>query len=105
MLVSRRTFFFSSLALPAFAAKKKPEALRPGILLILVDELPAFMLGGYGNKQVSTPHLDLLAQMGIKLPDNTSLQLKNVAAVTVTASLPPFARPGQTIDIDRKSVV
>ena len=66
MLVSRRTFFFGSLALPALAAKKKPAALRPGILLILVDELPAFMLGAYGNKQVRTPNLDLLANMGMR---------------------------------------
>jgi len=64
MLVSRRTFFFGSLALPALAAKK-PAPLRPGIVLILVDELPAFMLGAYGNKQVHTPNLDRLAQMGI----------------------------------------
>jgi arylsulfatase A-like enzyme len=64
MLVSRRTFFFGSLALPAFAAKK-PAPLRPGILLILVDELPSFMLGAYGNKQVHTPNLDRLAQMGM----------------------------------------
>jgi flagellar P-ring protein FlgI len=42
--------------------------------------------------------------MGIKLPDNSSLQLKNVAAVTVTASLPPFSRPGQTIDITVSSI-
>ena len=66
MLVSRRTFFFGSLALPAIAGKKKPEALRPGILLILVDELPAFMLGSYGNKQVHSPNLDLLANMGMR---------------------------------------
>ena len=66
MLVSRRSFFFGSLALPAFAAKKKAEALRPGILLILVDELPTFMLGSYGNKQVSTPNLDRLAQLGMR---------------------------------------
>lgn len=66
MLVSRRTFFFGSLALPAFAAKKKPVVLRPGVLLILVDELPAFMLGCYGNKQVRTPNLDLLAQLGMR---------------------------------------
>lgn len=70
MLVSRRTFFFGSLALPAFAAKKKPAALRPGILLILVDELPAFMLGSYGNKQVRTPNLDRLAQMGIRFTNH-----------------------------------
>jgi hypothetical protein len=72
MLVSRRTFFFGSLALPALAAKKKPEALRPGIVLILVDELPAFMLGSYGNKQVRTPNLDLLAQMGMRFTNHFS---------------------------------
>ncbi|HUB78080.1 MAG TPA: sulfatase-like hydrolase/transferase [Bryobacteraceae bacterium] len=69
MLVTRRSFFFGSLALPALAAKtgkKKVEALRPGILLILADELPDFMLGCYGNKQVLTPNLDLLAQMGMR---------------------------------------
>lgn len=69
MLVSRRTFFFGSLALPVIAAKK-PAALRPGILLILVDELPAFMLGSYGNKQVHAPHLDTLAQMGIRFTNH-----------------------------------
>ena len=77
MLVSRRTFFFGSffgsLALPAFAAKigkKKVEALRPGILLILADELPAFMLGSYGNRQVRTPTLDILAQMGMRFTNH-----------------------------------
>jgi arylsulfatase A-like enzyme len=72
MLVSRRIFLFGSLALPAFAAKskKKAEAVRPGILLILVDELPAFMLGSYGNKQVRTSNLDLLANMGMRFTNH-----------------------------------
>ena len=65
MLVSRRNFFFGSLALPALAATK-PEAPRPGIVLFLVDQLPAWMLGAAGNKQVRTPNLDLLAQTGIR---------------------------------------
>ena len=73
MLVSRRIFLFGSLALPALGAKtgkKKVEALRPGILLILADELPAFMLGSYGNKQVRTPNLDILAQMGMRFTNH-----------------------------------
>lgn len=73
MLVSRRIFLFGSLALPAMGAKiakKKVEALRPGILLILADELPAFMLGSYGNRQVRTPNLDILAQMGIRFTNH-----------------------------------
>jgi arylsulfatase A-like enzyme len=70
MPVTRRTFFFSSLVLPALAGKKKPEALRPGILLILVDEVPAFMLGFNGNKQVHTPTLDLWAQLGMRFTNH-----------------------------------
>jgi arylsulfatase A-like enzyme len=70
MPVSRRTFFFGGLSLPAFAAKKKPELLRPGVLLILVDELPSFMVGAYGNKQVSTPNLDRLARMGMRFSNH-----------------------------------
>ncbi|HEX3744850.1 MAG TPA: sulfatase-like hydrolase/transferase [Bryobacteraceae bacterium] len=72
MLVSRRTFFFGSLALPLAAktTKKKVEALRPGILLILADELPAFALGSYGNKQIRTPTLDVLAQMGMRFTNH-----------------------------------
>jgi len=38
------------------------------------------------------------------VPVGTSLQLKNVAAVMVTASLPAFAQPGQTIDITVSSI-
>ncbi len=48
-------------------------APRPGILLlILADELPNFMLGAFGNKQVRTPTLDLLAQMGMSFSNHFS---------------------------------
>lgn len=61
-------------------------------------------LDGTGDSTAQAPFtvnstLTMLAQMGVTLPPGTSLQLKNIAAVTVTASLPAFARPGQTIDI------
>jgi flagellar P-ring protein precursor FlgI len=61
-------------------------------------------LDGTGDQTATTPFtmnstLTMLAQMGVTLPPGTNLQLKNIAAVTVTASLPAFARPGQTIDI------
>ncbi len=66
-------------------------------------------LDGSGDQTTQTPFtvqstVTMLAQMGITLPPGTSLQLKNVAAVTVTASLPPFVRPGQTIDITVSSI-
>jgi len=46
----------------------------------------------------------MLQQLGVTLPPGTTMQLKNVAAVIVTASLPAFAQPGQQIDIDVSSV-
>ena len=47
-----------------------------------------------------------LQQLGITLPaaSVSQLQLKNVAAVLVTAQLPAFARPGQAIDVNVSSV-
>jgi len=42
---------------------------------------------------------NMLAQLGITVPPGANMQLKNVAAVMVTATLPPFARPGQALDV------
>jgi len=42
---------------------------------------------------------NMLAQLGITVPPGANMQLKNVAAVMVTATLPPFARPGQHLDV------
>ncbi|HYH40365.1 MAG TPA: flagellar basal body P-ring protein FlgI, partial [Burkholderiales bacterium] len=46
----------------------------------------------------------LLSQLGITLPPGTNLQLKNIAAVMVTATLPAFARPGQNLDVTVSSL-
>ncbi len=46
----------------------------------------------------------LLQQIGVTVPPGTNMQLKNVAAVMVTAQLPPFAQPGQTIDVNVSSM-
>ena len=48
--------------------------------------------------------LSMLAQLGVTLPQGTNLEMKNLASVLVTATLPAFARPGQTIDITVSSV-
>ena len=42
--------------------------------------------------------------MGVNLPQGVNMQLKNVAAVMVTTSLPAFAQPGQTLDITVSSM-
>ena len=64
MSITRRHFFFGSLALPAFAGKTPPP--RPNVLLFLVDDLPSWMLGCYGNKQVHAPNIDQLSQSGTR---------------------------------------
>ena len=66
-------------------------------------------LSGSGDQTTQTPFTvqtfnNMLAQFGIKVPPGGNVQLKNVAAVSVHADLPPFARPGQTIDITVSSI-
>ncbi len=48
--------------------------------------------------------INMLERLGITLPPGTNLQLKNIAAVSVHADLPPFAKPGQTIDVTVSSI-
>jgi flagellar P-ring protein precursor FlgI len=43
--------------------------------------------------------INMLERLGITLPPGTNYQLQNLAAVAVTAELPPFAKPGQTLDV------
>lgn len=47
---------------------------------------------------------NLLAQLGLVVPPGVSPQLRNVAAVSVHAELPPFAKPGQQIDVTVSSI-
>jgi flagellar P-ring protein FlgI len=66
-------------------------------------------LDGTGDQTTQTPFTTqslnaMLQQMGITVPPGTNMQLRNVAAVMVTASLPPFAQPGQQIDINVSSL-
>ncbi len=66
-------------------------------------------LDGSGDQTTQTPFtvqsiLSMLQQLGISLPSGSSLQLKNVAAVMVTTSLPPFSQPGQTLDVTVSSI-
>ncbi|AEA83334.1 flagellar basal body P-ring protein [Stutzerimonas stutzeri DSM 4166] len=66
-------------------------------------------LNGSGDQTTQTPFTvqtfnNMLAQFGIKVPAGGNIQLKNVAAVSIHAELPPFAKPGQTIDITVSSI-
>lgn len=66
-------------------------------------------LDGTGDQTSQTPFtvqsiIAMLQQKGVNLPPAGQLQLKNVAAVMVTSSLPAFAQPGQNIDITVSSI-
>jgi len=73
-------------------------------------------LDGTGDQTTQTPFTtqtltNMLANLGISLNNGqangggaSNMQLKNVAAVMVTAVLPPFARPGEAIDITVSSL-
>ncbi len=68
-------------------------------------------LDNTGDQTTQTPFTtqavgNMLSQMGVNLPpeQTAKLQLKNVAAVMLTATLPPFAKPGQPIDVTVSSM-
>jgi flagellar P-ring protein precursor FlgI len=66
-------------------------------------------LDGSGDKVGSSPFTEqslrsMLTQLGVVVPPNVRLNPKNVAAVSVQAVLPPFAKPGQQIDVNVSSI-
>jgi flagellar P-ring protein precursor FlgI len=66
-------------------------------------------LDGTGDQTTQTPFTTqslnaMLQQFGITVPPGSAMQLKNVAAVLVTAQLPAFAQPGQTMDVNVSSL-
>lgn len=61
-------------------------------------------LDGSGDQVRQTPFTqqsltNMLSQLGVTVPQGTNMQVKNVAAVIVTARLPAFTQPGQTLDV------
>ncbi len=68
-------------------------------------------LDNTGDQTTQTPFTtqaigNMLSQMGVNLTQEQSqkLQLKNVAAVMITTNMPPFAKPGQPIDVTVSSL-
>ena len=66
-------------------------------------------LDGTGDQTTSAPFTAqslnaMLQQLGVTVPTGAAMQLKNVAAVLVTATLPPFAQPGQALDVNVSSL-
>lgn len=116
MMLAKRFLLCLSLVLPLLvAAPAQADRLKDIASIQGVRDNPligyGLMVGldGSGDQTMQTPFTtqslnNMLMQLGITLPADSKMQLKNVAAVMVTAVLPPFARPGQTIDITVSSM-
>ncbi|RDI08131.1 flagellar basal body P-ring protein FlgI [Comamonas sp. AG1104] len=103
----------SGLTLPAHATRIKEVAAIQGVRS---NQLTGYGLvvglDGTGDQTTQMPYTkqalaNYLEQMGIALPatgNAAQLQLKNVAAVIITAELPAFAQLGQAIDINVSSM-
>lgn len=102
----------------------KAERLKDLVTIAGVRDNPLIGYGlivgldGTGDQTMQTPFTtqtlsNMLANLGISVNPGqstggaaapTNMQLKNVAAVMVTATLPPFARPGESIDVTVSSL-
>ena len=106
--------FLASAALwwpaPAQAARIKEVASVQGVRSNqLVGYGLVVGLDGTGDQNTQAPFatqslLAMLQQMGVTVPPGQNMQLKNLATVMVTAQLPAFAQPGQTIDVNVSSL-
>lgn len=104
--------FWLALAGTAYAARIKEVASIEGVRS---NQLTGFGLvvglDGTGDQTTQMPYTsqgltNYMKQLGLTLAPAqlAQLQMKNVAAVLVTAQLPAFARPGQTLDINVSSL-
>lgn len=97
---------------PAYAVRIKEVAAVQGVRSNQLSGYGLVVgLDGTGDQTTQMPYTsqamaNYLQQMGITLPAGAAgqLQMKNVAAVIVTAELPAFAQPGQAIDVTVSSM-
>lgn len=118
LYISKRQSIFATLIFVAscvFASHASAERIKDlaSIQGVRQNQLIGYGLvvglDGTGDQTTQTPFtvqsiISMMQQMGVAIPVGTSLQLKNVAAVMVTSSLPAFAQPGQTLDITVSSM-
>lgn len=103
------------LAAAAFAGPARAERVKE---LATIQGVRSNQLVGYGlvvgldgsgDQTTQAPFTvqslqSMLSQLGIQLPPGVTPQLRNAAAVMVTAQLPPYAQPGQAIDVTVSSL-
>lgn len=112
----KRLFYIGLLAFglliqgPVHAERLKDLADFAGVRdNVLVGYGLVVGLDGTGDQTTQAPFTgqsltNMLSQLGVTVPPGTNMQLRNVAAVMVTADLPPFSRQGQRLDVTVSSV-
>ncbi len=117
--ISPKRLVVGTLALAALIAATVPSYAQQrikdvaGIAGVRTNQLVGYGvvvgLDGTGDQTTQTPFTvqaltSMLSQLGVTLPPGLNLQLRNVAAVMITAQLPAFAKPGQTLDVTVSSM-
>lgn len=113
MTLIRFSQFAASLMLLAVATLAQAERIKDisSIAGVRENELIGYglVVGLNGTGDTKTPFSEqslksMLAKFGINMAADTQTNSKNIAAVAVTAKLPPFAKPGQKVDVTISSL-
>ncbi|ANH68527.1 flagellar basal body P-ring protein FlgI [Mitsuaria sp. 7] len=94
-----------AIATPAEATRIKEVAAVQGVRSNPLTGYGLVVgLDGTGDQTTQAPFTGqsitaMLQQFGVLLPPGVTMQPRNVAAVMITTSLPPFAQPGQPLDV------
>ncbi|MFK8043734.1 flagellar basal body P-ring protein FlgI [Congregibacter sp.] len=115
MFTRLQTLLPALLTLLVFTAPVQAERIKDiaGIAGVRPNQLVGYGLvvglDGSGDQVIQAPFTiqslkSMLAQLGVNVPANVNPQLKNIATVMVTAELPAFSKPGQTIDVTVSSL-
>lgn len=119
----RKTLFSTALAIPLLVAAFLMGGLHPAAANSRIKDIASFegvrdnVLVGYGlvvglngtgddlTKSVFTREslVGMLERLGVNARDN-GLEVDNIAAVMVTATLPPYARQGTRIDVNISTI-
>lgn len=118
-----KPLFPTALAAPLLMAALMLAALQPAVANSRIKDIASFegvrdnILVGYGlvvglngtgddlTKSIFTREslVGMLERLGVNARDN-GLEVDNIAAVMVTATLPPFARQGTRIDVNISTI-
>lgn len=117
-LIASRRILLSVAAVCAFCVATELQAAQRIKDLAVLSGVRTNQLVGYGivvgldgsgDQTIQTPFTtqsltSMLNQLGVTLPPGLNLQLRNIAAVMITAQMPAYARPGQSIDVTVSSM-